>query len=370
MDMNALSGNPKVGQLLVPPGRPPNAARGTPCALQESTVVAGNSPSFHDMVIGRSEPLQQDNFISVLDVEFPAEDMIISRDGAFPEIHFSDKIHQEIDSKLTKSVIARLLGKSIGYRALKNREHALWNPSGELSIIDLDNDYYLIQFALEVDYEKVLSGGLRGRFTLLVVVVSLDKPLIPEIVIDGVYQAIEYEALPVICFGCGKYGHPKEGYGLIGQRQTRKILLGNRNPPWRRDSALDAGDERKRRSGVLRRGTGLGGSLTEARDIVATTASRGENSSGMVHQEPVSMPHSSPRVAAKGKVIQIPLFFHQKNTLRFGLSMMVHPVFQKKTMVSLCMGQFAQHILEGPNVIRLRPNLYLGRMHALKRMMT
>ncbi|KAK8578331.1 hypothetical protein V6N13_116180 [Hibiscus sabdariffa] len=34
--------------------------------------------------------------------------------------------------------------------------------------------------------------------------------LVLGIVIDGAYQAIEYEGLPVICFGCGKYGHSKD----------------------------------------------------------------------------------------------------------------------------------------------------------------
>ncbi|KAL4325829.1 hypothetical protein GQ457_11G022230 [Hibiscus cannabinus] len=58
----------------------------------------------------------------------------------------------------SKAVVSRHC-KSIGYRALKNRVHSLWSPIGELNIIDLDNEYYLIRFAMDADYDKVLSGG-------------------------------------------------------------------------------------------------------------------------------------------------------------------------------------------------------------------
>ncbi|KAL4353175.1 hypothetical protein GQ457_06G017320 [Hibiscus cannabinus] len=36
---------------------------------------------------------------------------------------------------------------------------ALWNPNGEINLIDLDNEYYLVRFANEDDFQKVLSGG-------------------------------------------------------------------------------------------------------------------------------------------------------------------------------------------------------------------
>ncbi|KAL4361264.1 hypothetical protein GQ457_04G019310 [Hibiscus cannabinus] len=73
------------------------------------------------------------------------------------------------DSKLSKFGIIHLLGKPIGYRALKNRVQALWNPVGVVCLIDIDNDHYLIRFAITKGYEKILTGG-RG---LCMVVTSL-----------------------------------------------------------------------------------------------------------------------------------------------------------------------------------------------------
>ncbi|PPS11166.1 hypothetical protein GOBAR_AA09481 [Gossypium barbadense] len=49
----------------------------------------------------------------------------------------------------------------------------------------------------------------RGRFAQMAVYVNLDKPLIPQILVNGTVQRVQYEALPLICFGCGRYGHIK-----------------------------------------------------------------------------------------------------------------------------------------------------------------
>ncbi|KAL4323226.1 hypothetical protein GQ457_11G022260 [Hibiscus cannabinus] len=237
-------------------------------------------PSFRDIVGGGIVADQRNNIVDSLDVSLTEEDVRVTHTGVYPEIRFSERVHQEIDAKLSKSVIVRLLGKSIGYRALKNRVNALWSSIEALNIIDLNNDYYLIRFAMDADYDKVLSGGpwmiygcyltvqpwsrefytaasypkqilawlrllglpyryyskslfkviasllgevirndfntddgRRGRFTHLVVVVNLDRPLILRIVIDGSFQAIDYEGLTVICFGCAKYSHSKEVCG-------------------------------------------------------------------------------------------------------------------------------------------------------------
>ncbi|MBA0672011.1 hypothetical protein Goklo_029578 [Gossypium klotzschianum] len=44
----------------------------------------------------------------------------------------------------------------------------------------------------------------------MTIFVNLDKPLIPQVLVNGKAQLMEYEALPSICFGCGRYyGHTK-----------------------------------------------------------------------------------------------------------------------------------------------------------------
>ncbi|KAH9734566.1 DUF4283 domain-containing protein [Citrus sinensis] len=58
---------------------------------------------------------------------------------------------------------------------------------------------------IKIDYNMELAT--RGKFAHIAVEVSLGSPLISQFLLDGRIQRIEYEALPTICFGCGKYGH-------------------------------------------------------------------------------------------------------------------------------------------------------------------
>lgn len=50
----------------------------------------------------------------------------------------------------------------------------------------------------------------RGKFARLVVELDLQKPLVSQFNLEGRIQKVEYENLPTICFGCGKFGHYKE----------------------------------------------------------------------------------------------------------------------------------------------------------------
>ncbi|KAL4334599.1 hypothetical protein GQ457_07G003170 [Hibiscus cannabinus] len=72
-----------------------------------------------------------------LDVEVSKDDVRFHDDSSVPEITFSDRVHDTIDRKLAHSTIVRLLGKTIGYRALLNRIQALWSLRGAFNLIDL-----------------------------------------------------------------------------------------------------------------------------------------------------------------------------------------------------------------------------------------
>ncbi|KAE8671378.1 hypothetical protein F3Y22_tig00111957pilonHSYRG00019 [Hibiscus syriacus] len=158
--------------------------------------------SFSDMVKGSVLYIKKSNSINDLYVDVQQED-------------------------LANSIIVRLFGKSIGYKALMNRIKALWNPLGNLNLIDLDNEYYLVCLPYRY-YTRNLFGHIagaigkvdridfntedekRGPFVRLAIVVDLNKSLIYGIIIDGQRQTIEYEGLPMICYTSGKYGHSKK----------------------------------------------------------------------------------------------------------------------------------------------------------------
>ena len=64
---------------------------------------------------------------------------------------------------------------------------------------------HVIGKVIKIDYNTKLAT--RGKFACIAVEVSFESPLISQFLLDGRIQRVEYEALPTICFGCGKYGH-------------------------------------------------------------------------------------------------------------------------------------------------------------------
>ncbi|KAK5775604.1 hypothetical protein PVK06_043511 [Gossypium arboreum] len=66
---------------------------------------------------------------------------------------------------------------------------------------------------LRLDFNT--DSRARGRFARMAVYNNLDKPLIAQVRVNGLYQKVEYEGLPTICFTCRKYGHTKELCGSL-----------------------------------------------------------------------------------------------------------------------------------------------------------
>ncbi|CAN1145562.1 hypothetical protein LINPERHAP2_LOCUS14745 [Linum perenne] len=65
----------------------------------------------------------------------------------------------------------------------------------------------LIGKTVKVDFNT--QRAERGKFARIAIELDLNEPLAPVVEIDGVSQAIEYENMPSLCFGCGKVGHGK-----------------------------------------------------------------------------------------------------------------------------------------------------------------
>ncbi|KAL4368333.1 hypothetical protein GQ457_05G013190 [Hibiscus cannabinus] len=114
---------------------------------------------FRDMVLGVEKGSVSSRAIPYLDVEVRDEDVTMSTLDGTLMIAFSGRLHDLIDEKLANSVVVCLLGRSIGFSALENMIKTFWKPSGEIALIDLDNDYYLVRFAQSENCSKVLMGG-------------------------------------------------------------------------------------------------------------------------------------------------------------------------------------------------------------------
>lgn len=68
-----------------------------------------------------------------------------------PSISFSQKVHAQLVKPWQDAVIIKLLGRMIGYRALYNRLTSLWSMTQGFTVINLENDFFLVYFKNERD---------------------------------------------------------------------------------------------------------------------------------------------------------------------------------------------------------------------------
>ncbi|KAE8660566.1 hypothetical protein F3Y22_tig00116951pilonHSYRG00405 [Hibiscus syriacus] len=239
-----------------PDGNGVDSPMGDPVDVRSENMGQGigafNSghPSFRDMVRGPKLIGNQPISINEFDMDVYPEDVVLGVDGPLPAISFLDRVHDAIDAKLANSVVIRLLGETIGYKALLSMIKSLWNLLGEISLFDLDNDYYLVRFACEEDFSHVLTGGpwkIYGSYLTvqpwsrqfstamdypMKIMVWVRLPGLPyryytHSLFGHIAGAIgkvliEYEGLPTICYSCGKYGHTHEHCGKVANVSNGK----------------------------------------------------------------------------------------------------------------------------------------------------
>lgn len=80
-------------------------------------------------------------------------------DDLYPIILLSNEEKQCTRAPQCSALIAKAFGKSLGFKYLNHKIHAIWKPQGDLQCIDLGLDYFLIRFKLKEDYWKVINDG-------------------------------------------------------------------------------------------------------------------------------------------------------------------------------------------------------------------
>ncbi|XP_024038338.1 uncharacterized protein LOC127903112 [Citrus sinensis] len=92
-------------------------------------------------------------------LKWKKEDVVIEQEGFLPSISFSQKVHEQLIKPWQSTVVVKLLGRMIGYKALCSRLEILWPNIGRYSVINLDNGYFLVKFRKEGDADFVLTQG-------------------------------------------------------------------------------------------------------------------------------------------------------------------------------------------------------------------
>lgn len=90
---------------------------------------------------------------------YDSEDDVLDEEIDGPCILLTKEEKRRIRRPWGKTLIIKLLGKTISYTYLCNRLKQLWSLTGSIQVIDLDNGSDCVKFSLASDYEYVLTSG-------------------------------------------------------------------------------------------------------------------------------------------------------------------------------------------------------------------
>ncbi|XP_024035693.1 uncharacterized protein LOC112096477 [Citrus clementina] len=144
----------------IPPPLPGD--RSTKKACFRSHGMDADNPlplSFKDALMPHTQQRSFDNTEMDDEWEFELGDVIVGDDGAMPTINFSQQIHEKLVKPWQNSVVVKLLGRNIGYKVLFNRLKVMWHMISDFSVIDLENNYYLIRLNSFEDAVCALTEG-------------------------------------------------------------------------------------------------------------------------------------------------------------------------------------------------------------------
>ncbi|XP_019168342.1 PREDICTED: uncharacterized protein LOC109164046 [Ipomoea nil] len=76
-----------------------------------------------------------------------------------PTIKVTEEEKIRLRKPWQRTLIIRVLGRTVGFMYLHKRLHAMWRPEGQMELIPLDQDYYLVRFEVQRDYDYAKFEG-------------------------------------------------------------------------------------------------------------------------------------------------------------------------------------------------------------------
>ena len=75
------------------------------------------------------------------------------------EIRVPSELKRKLASPWQTSIILKIMGRSLGYRALQTRLAGIWRPTSTMHLIDIGYGYFIMQFDHVQDYQHALMDG-------------------------------------------------------------------------------------------------------------------------------------------------------------------------------------------------------------------
>ncbi|XP_020217579.1 uncharacterized protein LOC109801023 [Cajanus cajan] len=95
--------------------------------------------------------------------EFYKDQDLLEEDSAeldpCPKIHVTQEEFEEWCAPWKNSLVINVLGKRVAYRMLENKVQKEWAKNGTVRLVDISQDFYLVQFAAKEDYKHALFEG-------------------------------------------------------------------------------------------------------------------------------------------------------------------------------------------------------------------
>ncbi|KAI9080558.1 hypothetical protein K1719_037524 [Acacia pycnantha] len=113
-------------------------------------------PSFKDKLLNSVSIAPEDKED---DLPLNRDDVSIGLNGNIPTVDFASHIIQTLNKKMGLAVVVKLLGRKIGYRLLRSQFQKIWKPASQIKLIDLHDDYFLVRFHDDLDYQNSLLTG-------------------------------------------------------------------------------------------------------------------------------------------------------------------------------------------------------------------
>ncbi|KAB2629216.1 hypothetical protein D8674_034011 [Pyrus ussuriensis x Pyrus communis] len=194
-----------------------------------------------------------------------------------PCIKFTDSVKSRLLRPWRNAIIIKIMGKAHTHNFVLGRLQQRWSMlQGRFSLIDLENNFFIVKFVLESDMNNILCGGpwiiagqylvmqkwragfdphsesinrmawynpeamkrigdligttlrvdahtasqVRGKYARVCVELDLTKSLIANVKVENCWYVVEYEGLHLVCFNCGCYGHRREQCPSLIRKQS------------------------------------------------------------------------------------------------------------------------------------------------------
>ncbi|KAJ4836177.1 hypothetical protein Tsubulata_004999 [Turnera subulata] len=167
----------------------------------------------------KPDPWEPEENITVKD-----GDITIDNGETGPVMVLSETFKSKLKKLWEKALIIKLIGRSIGYKVLKDKIQSIWSPtvSGQITqatvwvrFEDIPVEWYHTHLLTElgnmvgktVKVHIHTETAERGKFAKVAIVVDLLKPLQGMVTVEGEDSKVIYEGIPQICFTCGSTSH-------------------------------------------------------------------------------------------------------------------------------------------------------------------